>query len=364
MLSLPFVVAVLGVALAVLVVLAAGQALFVFAIGIALSFFLVPVVNRLERHMPRIVACILVVAICVVITITGLLIFAHHPHPAGREVPPGPAIDAGQHPGVLRVDGPAVVAHVGHHRDRGGHPERPSDGSWGASWWASSRGSWASSAPCSRSCCCRSSCSTCSRTSRRWPGTSTSGARAVAAGRGVRHPAFIATSPSTSRRSCWWARDHGCPVAIGMIVIGTIVGGSLASFALLLGLIAFAMELIPQIGPIISYIPALIIALTISPSPSCRERLRLHRVQHEVVLVPTFEGRMCHSAVPRCCCSSPSGSPRGHHRRHRGAARGIHRRDLFAHFFQKSQRESIVIDGAPVSPRRAVPVSMSGPAPA
>ncbi len=83
--SLPFVVAFLGVTLAVLVVLAAGHALFVFAIGIALSFFLVPVVNRLERHMPRIAACILVVVICVIMTLTAAHRRRHHPHPAGSD---------------------------------------------------------------------------------------------------------------------------------------------------------------------------------------------------------------------------------------------------------------------------------------
>ena len=48
----------------------------------------------------------------------------------------------------------------------------------------------------------------------------------------------------------------GVGVTIGMVVIGLICGGGpLVTFALLLGLIALVMELLPQIGPIISYIP-------------------------------------------------------------------------------------------------------------
>src|SRR6188472_4054683 len=73
--SAPFwVVLTAGIA-AVLLVAAAASALFVFAIGIALSFFLVPVVNWLVRHgIPRIGASILVVAVLVVITLTALAI--------------------------------------------------------------------------------------------------------------------------------------------------------------------------------------------------------------------------------------------------------------------------------------------------
>ncbi|MFN8518925.1 MAG: AI-2E family transporter, partial [Chloroflexota bacterium] len=76
--SAPFwVVLIAGIAAVVLVV-AASSALFVFAIGIALSFFLVPVVNWLVRHgIPRIGASILVVVVLVLITLTALLIGAY-----------------------------------------------------------------------------------------------------------------------------------------------------------------------------------------------------------------------------------------------------------------------------------------------
>ncbi|MET0771488.1 MAG: AI-2E family transporter, partial [Candidatus Limnocylindrales bacterium] len=69
-----WVVLIAGIA-AVLLVAAAASALFVFAIGIALSFFLVPVVNWLVRHgIPRIGASILVVVALVLITLAGLAI--------------------------------------------------------------------------------------------------------------------------------------------------------------------------------------------------------------------------------------------------------------------------------------------------
>jgi predicted PurR-regulated permease PerM len=53
-------------------------------------------------------------------------------------------------------------------------------------------------------------------------------------------------------------------VTLGMTLIGNNVPGGqvLSSFALFLGLVAFVMEAIPQIGPILSYVPALILALT------------------------------------------------------------------------------------------------------
>jgi predicted PurR-regulated permease PerM len=157
----------------------------------------------------------------------------------------------------------------------------------------------------------------------------------------------------------------GVTVAIGMFIIGLIVGGTLGSFALLLGLIAFVMELIPQIGPIISYIPALLIALTISPLAVALVSV-FYFIAFNIegsVLVPTFEGRMVsfHGATVLLLITIGF------------ALAGIIGaivalpvasiiRDVFAHFFQKTQRESIVIDGVPVTPEEPGAVSMSGPA--
>ena len=58
---------------------------------------------------------------------------------------------------------------------------------------------------------------------------------------------------------------QGTMVTIGVFVIGLIVGPPLAGYALLLGAIAAVMELLPQIGPIIALIPALLLALATSP---------------------------------------------------------------------------------------------------
>ena len=84
-------------------------------------------------------------------------------------------------------------------------------------------------------------------------------------------------------------------ISIGMVVIGLVIGAQvLVQFALLLGVIAFVMELIPQIGPILSYIPALLLALSVGP-----EAIVLVSVFYFIafniegsILVPTFEGRM------------------------------------------------------------------------
>lgn len=51
-------------------------------------------------------------------------------------------------------------------------------------------------------------------------------------------------------------------VTLGTFIIGVIFDAQhLQQFAILLGLTAFVMELIPQIGPILSYIPALLLAI-------------------------------------------------------------------------------------------------------
>jgi predicted PurR-regulated permease PerM len=87
-----------------------------------------------------------------------------------------------------------------------------------------------------------------------------------------------------------------CIVSVGMFVFGTILPDAevLVSFALLLGLAAFVFELIPQIGPILSYIPALLLAATISPTAVVVISI-FYFVIFNIegsILVPTFEGRM------------------------------------------------------------------------
>ncbi len=84
-------------------------------------------------------------------------------------------------------------------------------------------------------------------------------------------------------------------VTVGMIVIGTIMDAPLlVQFAVLLGLIAFVMELIPQIGPILSYIPALLLSI-----PAGLEVVVVVSAFYFIifnfegsVLVPNLEGKM------------------------------------------------------------------------
>lgn len=84
-------------------------------------------------------------------------------------------------------------------------------------------------------------------------------------------------------------------VTIGMVVIGIVADAPLlVEFSLLLGAIAFVMELIPQIGPILSYIPALILAVASSPLAVVLVSI-FYFLAFNVegsILVPTFEGRM------------------------------------------------------------------------
>ncbi len=349
--SLPFVVAFLGVTLAVLVVLAAGHALFVFALGIALSFFLVPVVNALVRHgVPRIGASILVVAVCVIVTLVVLI--------------GGTAI--------LLEQGQAFLTALPSMLD-----------SIQASYQSMDLPSWLTSAVSGITNAIQDTIN-----ATNW-GTVVVGF--IQGFLGIIGTLFaflllpfftfylIKDQPAMARNfyrqvPTPWRNDvefaistfitdfatyfkaellvgaiMGVAVAIGMTVIGLIVGGALGSFALLLGLIAFVMELLPQIGPIISYIPALLIALAISPVAVALVSV-FYFIAFNIegsVLVPTFEGRMIsfHGATVLLLITIGF------------ALAGIIGaivalpvasiiRDLFAHFFQKAQRDSVVLADA------------------
>jgi predicted PurR-regulated permease PerM len=87
----------------------------------------------------------------------------------------------------------------------------------------------------------------------------------------------------------------GVGVTIGMVVIGLICGGGpLVTFAVLLGLIALVMELLPQIGPIISYVPAVLLAAVTSPLAVVLVSI-FYFIAFNIegsILVPNFEGKM------------------------------------------------------------------------
>ncbi len=365
--SLPFVVATLGVTLSVLVVLAAGHALFVFAIGIALSFFLVPVVNRLARHMPRIAACILIVALCVIITLIVLIGGAAILLQQGQQFLDAlPAMMASIQASYQSMDLPSwltsaidEIATVVQHALNGA--------SWGNVVVGVLQGFLGIIGtlfaflllPFFLFYLLKDQPAMARNFYRQVPVPWRLDVEFVIS-------TFITDFATYFKAELLVGAIMGVTVATGMFIIGLIVGGSLGSFALLLGLIAFVMELIPQIGPIISYIPALLIALTISPLAVVLVSV-FYFIAFNIegsVLVPTFEGRMVsfHGATVLLLITIGF------------ALAGIIGaivalpvasiiRDVFAHVFQKVQRESIVVDDAQA---RAASdpgtVSMAGPA--
>jgi predicted PurR-regulated permease PerM len=296
--SAPFwVVLIAGIA-AVILVVAASSALFVFAIGIALSFFLVPVVNWLVRKgIPRIGASILVVAVLVVITLTGLAIATF----------------------ILIEQGTAFVQSL---------PQLFAD--LKADFEQLQLPSWLEEGITAVATTLQTTLSTVD-----W------GAWIIGFLQGLLGmvglffsfmllPFFLfyllKDQPKMSRTFYRnvpepWKADVSrmiticvsdfaqyfkaeilvgaimfCIVSVGMVVFGTLIpdAGILVTFALLLGLAAFVFELIPQIGPILSYIPALLLSLTISPVA-----VAIISVFYFVIfniegsiLVPTFEGKM------------------------------------------------------------------------
>jgi predicted PurR-regulated permease PerM len=84
-------------------------------------------------------------------------------------------------------------------------------------------------------------------------------------------------------------------ITLGMLAIGFIADAPLLiQFSILLGVAAFVFELIPQIGPILAYIPALILALGSNPAAVVLVSI-FYFIAFNIegsILVPTFEGRM------------------------------------------------------------------------
>jgi predicted PurR-regulated permease PerM len=84
-------------------------------------------------------------------------------------------------------------------------------------------------------------------------------------------------------------------ITVGMVIIGVVADAPLlVEFSLLLGAIAFVMELIPQIGPILSYVPALILAIASDPLAIVLVSV-FYFIAFNIegsILVPTFQGRM------------------------------------------------------------------------
>ena len=137
-------------------------------------------------------------------------------------------------------------------------------------------------------------------------------------------------------------------VTVGMIVIGLVTDSPLlVDFAILLGVIAFIMELLPQIGPIISYVPALLLALASGPAAVIVVSIFYFIIFNieGSVLVPTFEGRMISFTGASVLVLIAIGFALG------GILGAILVlplasivRDVFRHFFDQAVEESLVIE--------------------
>ena len=146
-------------------------------------------------------------------------------------------------------------------------------------------------------------------------------------------------------------------VTVGMFAIGTVMDAPLLQkFAILLGLIAFVMELIPQIGPILSYIPALLLSI-----PAGIEVIIVVSAFYFIIfniegsiLVPNLEGKMIDFSGASVLVLIAIGF----------ALAGIIGailalplasiiRDLFRHFFDKAVKEDLVFEPATDPPEAA-----------
>jgi predicted PurR-regulated permease PerM len=353
-LSAPFWIALIGAIVATIVLVLAAHALFVFGIGVVLSFFLVPVVNWLERRgMGRVAASILVVAIVTAIIVVGLLI--------------GTVILVEQGIAFLQ----ALPGYIEDIEELYQSLTLPTWLEEGINAVATTIGSVTSNIDV---------------------GTLIIGfAQNILGLVGfffslLLLPFFtfylIKDQPKMAANffrqiPLPWKPDieftlhtvtfdfatyfkaelivgaiMGVIITSGMFVIGMITGGpnGLTTFALLLGLIAFVMELLPQIGPILSYIPAAIIAITISPVALLLVSV-FYFVMFNIegsILVPTFEGGMISFSGATVLVLITIGfALAGIIGAIVALPIGAIIRDMFAHFFHKAQRESLIIESAP-----------------
>ncbi len=296
--SAPFwVVLIAGIA-AVLLVVAASSALFVFAIGIALSFFLVPVVNWLVRHgIPRIGAAILVVVVLVVVTLTGLTVAAYILIEQGTAfVRSLPTLFAELQADLQSLELPdwledTITTLATTINDTIGSMD------WGTWVIGFLQGLLGMVGLFFSFMLLPFFLFYLLKDQPRMAGTFY---------RNVPEPWKADVSRIITICVSDFAQYFKAEVlvgaimftivSVGMVVIGTVVPDAsiLVTFALLLGLAAFVFELIPQIGPILAYLPALLLALTISPVAVAVVSV-FYFVIFNIegsILVPTFEGKM------------------------------------------------------------------------
>ena len=324
--SEPFWLALIGVGIIAAALLTAGGSLFVFALGGVLSVFLVPIVNRLERRgISRVTASILVIAIVVIIAVTVLIVcFTILIEQGTKLIQNWPIYEAELKAGYETMNIPesmrnaidAVLATI-HDATAAVDPgtvilgflqgflgivgtlfaflilpfftfylvkDQPK---MARSFYAGIPDPWKQDVSTTIS--------------------------------------FFGSDFATYfKAELLVGAIMGVAVTIGMTVIGIICGGGpLVTFALLLGLIAFVMELLPQIGPIISYIPALLLALVTSPLAVALVSI-FYFIAFNIegsVLVPTFEGRMISFSGATVDLPDRDGlRARRDPRRHRGSA--------------------------------------------
>jgi predicted PurR-regulated permease PerM len=296
--SAPFWVALIAGITAVALLLAASSALFVFAIGVALSFFLVPVVNWLVRHgMPRIAASILVVVVLVVISLAGIaLVTAILIEQGAAFVQSLPSVFADLKTDFEELDLPTwleqgITAVATTINDTLGTMDW---GTWIIGFFQGLLGMVGlffsfMLLPFFLFYLLKDQPRMAGNFYRRVP---------------------LPWKADVSRIITICVTDFAqyfkaeilvgsimfVIVSVGMFVIGNVVPDArvLADYALLLGLAAFVLELLPQIGPILAYLPALLLALTVSPVAVAVVSV-FYFVIFNIegsVLVPTFEGRM------------------------------------------------------------------------
>jgi predicted PurR-regulated permease PerM len=136
-------------------------------------------------------------------------------------------------------------------------------------------------------------------------------------------------------------------VTIGNLVIGFIVGGPIGEFAFLLGLIAGLFELLPTIGPILALIPAVLLALTTSPTAVVLV-LVFYFIVFNIegsILVPLIEGKAISFRAATVLFLVMLGFALG------GLVGAILAlpvgaivRDLYTYFFNLAKRESLTTD--------------------
>jgi predicted PurR-regulated permease PerM len=295
--SRPFFVALLLGILAIVVLATAASSLFVFGVGVALAFFLVPIVNWLQRHgWPRWVAAIAVV----VVTLLGVLIIAvavlsvliSQGVEFLQQLPTyleemGDAYAAADLPEWLRDGLDTLIASLQTNLsgiDQGTIVAGVLGGAFG---FITGLFAWfllpfflfylLKDQP-------RMSGTFYERVPLPWK-DDVSRILTITVGNFAQY----------FKAELFVGSIMFVMITVGMVLIGVATDSRLLiEFSLLLGAVAFVMELIPQIGPILSYIPALILAIASGPAAIVLVSV-FYFIAFNIegsILVPTFQGKM------------------------------------------------------------------------